>query len=123
MKKLSFRPACLLAIFLALPFPVSRADGPPKGATPDEIFKWADKNGDGKVTPDELPNAETFAKFDLNRDGVITLDEARQVLTAMQQKLGAAKTAATKDTPDAGANGVGRLGGLLQRFLERRGRM
>ena len=123
MKKLSLTLACLIPIFLALPFPASRADGPPKGATPDEIFRWADKNGDGKVTPDELPDAEKFAKFDLNKDGVITLDEARQVLAAMQQNPSAAKTATAKDTPDAGANGGGHLGNLLQRFLDRRGKI
>ncbi len=123
MKKLPLTLACLIPIFLAFPFPASRADGPRKGATPDEVFRWADKNGDGKVTPDELPNAETFARFDLNKDGVITPDEARQVLTAMQQKPGVAKTAAAKDAPDAGANGGGRLGGLLQRFLDRRGKI
>ena len=125
MKKLTVPFACALALSLALPSHQSRADGPPKGATAEEIFKWADKNGDGKVTPDELPNAETFAKFDLNKDGVITLDEARQVLGAIQQKLGAAKTAAAKDTPhtpDAGTNGGGRIGNLLQRFLDRRGK-
>jgi Ca2+-binding EF-hand superfamily protein/peroxiredoxin/mono/diheme cytochrome c family protein len=49
-------------------------------ATPDAIFQRADKNHDGKVTPDELPNTETFARFDLNKDGVITLEEGRKVL-------------------------------------------
>ncbi len=120
MKKLTFTFACALAFSLAIPSHKSRADGPPKGSTPEEIFKWADKNGDGKVTPDELPNAETFAKFDLNKDGTITIEEARQVLTAMQQKLGGAKTAA-EDTTKAGGNG-GRLENLLQRFLDRRGK-
>ena len=117
MKKLTFTFACALAFSLAIPSHKSRAEGPPKGATAEEIFKWADKNGDGKLTPDELPNAETFAKFDLNKDGIITPDEARQVLGAMQQKLGVAKTAAE----NAGANG-GRLGNLLQRFLDRLGK-
>ena len=120
MKKLAFTFACALTLSLALSSQRSRADGPPKGAAPEETFRWADKNGDGKVTPEELPNADTFAKFDVHKDGIITPDEARQVLTAMQQKLGAAKTVA-EDTTNAGANG-GRLGNLLQRFLDRRGK-
>lgn len=46
----------------------------------EAIFKRADKNGDGKVTPDEVPDEKTFAKFDLNQDGIITLEEGRQVI-------------------------------------------
>src|SRR5476649_1926182 len=92
MKKLSIAFACALALCLALPSHKSRADGPPKNATAEEIFKWADKNGDGKVTPDELPNKETFAKFDTNKDGVITFEEAKPILEAMiaeRQRLAA----------------------------------
>ena len=83
MKKITLILACSAAVFLALPSHRSRADGPPKNASAGEVFKWADKNGDGKVTPDELQNAELFAKFDTNKDGVITLDEARPVLETM----------------------------------------
>ncbi len=46
----------------------------------DGIFRRHDKNGDGRVTPDELPDAATFAKFDVNKDGAVTLDEYRQVI-------------------------------------------
>jgi peroxiredoxin/Ca2+-binding EF-hand superfamily protein len=48
----------------------------------DAIFKRADRNGDGKVTPDELPEAATFARFDLDKDGVITPEEGRKVLAS-----------------------------------------
>jgi mono/diheme cytochrome c family protein/peroxiredoxin len=123
MKKLPITLAFAFALYIALPTHKSRADGPPKGATPEEIFKWADKNGDGKVTPDELPNPETFAKFDLNKDGIITLDEARPVLIAMQQKLAPSKTAAATDTPGTGTSGGGRLGNLLQHFMDRRSKI
>jgi mono/diheme cytochrome c family protein/peroxiredoxin len=117
MKKLTFTFACALALSLALPSHKSRADGPPKNATAEEIFKWADKNGDGKVTPEELPNAETFAKFDTNRDGVITLDEARPVLEVMiaeRQRLAAGSSGKT-DSPLRK-----RLGDLAQRFIDKR---
>ena len=56
------------------------AAGGQKGPNAETIFSRADQNGDGKVTPEELPNPETFATFDLNKDGIITLDEARQVI-------------------------------------------
>ena len=43
----------------------------------EERFRQLDKNGDGKLTPDELP-AEWMQSLDLNHDGVVLLDEARQ---------------------------------------------
>ncbi|MCB1090747.1 MAG: EF-hand domain-containing protein, partial [Verrucomicrobiae bacterium] len=43
----------------------------------DEAFHRADKDGDGKVTPAELPQRALFRRFDGNGDGVITLDETR----------------------------------------------
>ncbi|MEO6753500.1 MAG: signal transduction protein, partial [Chthoniobacteraceae bacterium] len=36
------------------------------------VFQRFDKNGDGKITRDELPNAETFARYDTDKDGVVT---------------------------------------------------
>jgi peroxiredoxin/Ca2+-binding EF-hand superfamily protein len=50
--------------------------------SPEAIFRRADKNHDGKVTPNELPNAETFARFDLDKDGVITPEEGRKGLAS-----------------------------------------
>lgn len=46
------------------------------------LFKRADRNGDGKVTPDELQRPELFRRLDRNDDGYITLEEA-QALTAL----------------------------------------
>ena len=39
-------------------------------------FKQYDRNGDGKLTPDEVPR-QLFTQMDKNKDGVVTLDEAR----------------------------------------------
>lgn len=43
------------------------------------VFDGFDKNHDGKVTPDELPNRGAFATYDVNQDGAITLEEYKQV--------------------------------------------
>jgi arylsulfatase A-like enzyme len=39
-------------------------------------FKQFDKNGDGKLTPDEVPR-QLFTQMDKNKDGVVTFEEAR----------------------------------------------
>jgi hypothetical protein len=40
-----------------------------------DLFKKFDKNGDGRITSDELPNRQALEKFDKNGDGAITPDE------------------------------------------------
>lgn len=50
------------------------------GLATEFLFKRLDKNGDGKLTPDELPDKAWFDKLDLNHDGVVTLEEARKVI-------------------------------------------
>ncbi|HEY3900621.1 MAG TPA: redoxin family protein [Chthoniobacter sp.] len=52
------------------------------------LFKRYDKNGDGKITPDELPDKALFDKLDLNKDGVVTIDEAQKVLGPMIARRG-----------------------------------
>jgi CubicO group peptidase (beta-lactamase class C family) len=42
-----------------------------------ERFKQLDRNGDGKLTPDELPGTQFFKLLDKNGDGVVTIEEAR----------------------------------------------
>ncbi|MBU0611261.1 MAG: alkaline phosphatase family protein, partial [Armatimonadetes bacterium] len=44
--------------------------------TPEQRFKQLDRNGDGKLTPQELPG-EWFGRLDTNKDGVVTLEEAK----------------------------------------------
>ena len=40
-----------------------------------DLFKKFDKNGDGRIASDELPNRQALEKFDKNGDGAITPDE------------------------------------------------
>lgn len=40
-------------------------------------FHELDKNGDGKLTAEEMGNAALFQQIDANHDGVVTLEEAR----------------------------------------------
>jgi hypothetical protein len=44
-----------------------------------ERFKQLDRNGDGKLTPQELPG-EWFGRLDTDRDGVVTLEEAKAAM-------------------------------------------
>jgi mono/diheme cytochrome c family protein len=45
----------------------------------DALFNRFDHDGDERVTKAELPLAKAFTKYDLDKDGVITLGEYRQV--------------------------------------------
>ncbi len=117
MRKLTFLLACSAAIFLALPIHRSHADGPQLNGTAEDIFKRADKNGDGKVTPDELPNAELFAKFDTNKDGVITWEEAKPILEAM---IADKKHIANADGAKTDGPLRKKLADLAQKLIDRR---
>jgi hypothetical protein len=48
-------------------------------APTDGVFERYDRDANGKVTPQELPNPRTFERFDVNRDGAITQAEYNQV--------------------------------------------
>ncbi len=43
----------------------------------EERFKQYDRTGDGKLTPNEFPNAQLFKRMDANGDDVVTLEEAK----------------------------------------------
>jgi arylsulfatase A-like enzyme len=64
------------------------ARGRAGGALQDR-FKELDRNGDGKLTADELPRPGLFKQLDTNGDGVVTLDEARSDLAGARPKAGA----------------------------------
>ncbi len=75
------RPLASLPLLTLL---ILAATAPAQRSTADAVFQRADRNGDGKVTPDELPNGATFARFDLDKDGIITPEEGRKVLDSTE---------------------------------------
>lgn len=85
----------------------------------EALFKMLDKNGDGKLTRDEVPRPETFDQLDINGDGFVTLEEARSVLANINAMRGKAKketAAVVKESPREGPKqlkgsevGIGRM--------------
>jgi hypothetical protein len=59
------------------------SEGPPRsgGLALEAIFNRMDRNGDGKVSREELPDAQRqrFMRLDTNEDGSISLEEAERL--------------------------------------------
>jgi acetyl esterase/lipase len=75
---------------------------PSSGKSLEERFQEFDRNGDGKLTPDEFPANRIFQEADTNNDGVLTLDELRayfQRRSAPVSKPGPAKPSSPGDKP------------------------
>lgn len=63
----------------------------------EQRFKQLDKNGDGKITAEELPQSPFFKQRDRNGDGEITLVEAQAALKA---GIGATPATPAKNTKE-----------------------
>jgi Ca2+-binding EF-hand superfamily protein len=72
----------------------------------DRVFEKFDKNADGKVTTEELPNPQAFARFDTNEDGSITLDEYNVVTGGMRPTTPPAMPRKPSETPTVPADAV-----------------
>jgi len=76
------RPATLVLLGLGLAMALTSwaQQAQPGGQMSlDQRFKQLDRNGDGKLTPDEL-QGEWFVRLDANKDGFVTLEEAKAAL-------------------------------------------
>ncbi|MCX7702674.1 MAG: alkaline phosphatase family protein [Planctomycetota bacterium] len=60
-------------------------------------FKDYDKNGDGKLTSDEVPNKRLFERLDKNRDGVVTQEEVQDYITSRRKERAGALDGAQAD--------------------------
>jgi hypothetical protein len=63
-------------------------NGQPDEAQLRERFRMQDRNGDGKLTPDEIrgPIAQDFSLWDKNRDGAIDFDEFKAYYVIRSQQ-------------------------------------
>jgi hypothetical protein len=67
-------------------------------------FQRLDKYGDGKLTRDEVPNAQNFAAADADKDGAVTVEEYRRYVASRSEAAtpapaNPAPTAATVPAP------------------------
>ncbi len=102
-------PALTAGISLAQETKPGPADAPRDGAG---LFARFDKNGDGKLTKDEVPREELFNRLDTNADGAVTQDEARAGMEKLQ------KLRVDGARPAGGGSGAGTGGGNGDMFKD-----
>jgi arylsulfatase A-like enzyme len=66
----------------------TRPAGPGQGVDVERRFRQIDRNGDGKLTRDEVDRLALFRRLDQDGDGVVTLEEARKALGATSRPAG-----------------------------------
>ena len=81
------RYPCLMATLLALCLGLVTASQqqPARQVNHEVRFKQLDRNGDGKLTPQELPG-QWFGKLDADGDGLVTPEEARSGFANRQRR-------------------------------------
>ena len=66
-----------------------RGEPPRRAQVPQQmqdLFKRLDRDGDGKLSPREIPNAERFKQMDANGDGFVTLEEAAKAFAQAEAR-------------------------------------
>lgn len=124
--------ALCIFTFLTAP-PASAQEAARKVRAAEERFKQLDTDGNGELSKEEMAKYPWVQRLDLNGDGVLTMDEAREFFAQMRQPSAPATPSATpapafvpEDSPrlgpklvKAGEAGVGRqLPDLELRDLE-----
>jgi acetyl esterase len=71
-----------------------------QGQTPEERFRRLDRDGDGRLSREELRAPRLFDAMDANGDGFVTLDEERAFRAAGQARPGASEQARRPSLPD-----------------------
>jgi arylsulfatase A-like enzyme len=64
--------------------------GTGRGGDVERRFRQMDRNGDGRLSREEVGRPALFRRLDGNGDGTVTLDEARKALGATSRPAGAA---------------------------------
>ena len=56
---------------------------------PQQMFKRGDKNSDGKITKDEVPEFvwDRLSKADADKDGAVTPEEMKKAREQMREKM------------------------------------
>jgi CubicO group peptidase (beta-lactamase class C family) len=83
MRPTRFQPLPIISLIL-LALALSLAAQQP--ANVEQRFKQWDKNGDGKLTAEEVPGPQFFKMLDKNGDGVVTKEEATSFRGGRQTK-------------------------------------
>lgn len=66
----------------------TRAPATDRGVDVERRFRQMDRDGDGKLSRDEVGRPALFRRLDMNGDGVVTMDEAKKALVVNRPPAG-----------------------------------